>query len=605
MMIQVRKAAIAAFVAVWALCASSCKAQVVAPVGEPILDPPTVRCLGITWIVRDDDAHPAAVQVDYRPVGKAAWKQGPPLLRVETGPFRGEGGQAKAPAIAVPEGAHLFAGSVLLLEPDTAYELRLTLSGAGGVRVQKRLHDRTLAEPIVPAGMVERHVVPGAGGGTGARADPFRGLAAAEKAARPGDLLLLHAGRYAVPFTVTHSGEPGRPIVWRGAGDGEAILDAGQARDHLTVHAVEASGVHDVWFEKLSICNAHSAIRAHEATRIVVRRCHFYGILCGVFASKNETDRMGGFFISDNLIEGVMPWPATEQQWHDLPESRAVWITGRGNVVCYNRIHHCKDGVDLDDCRACVSNDIYNNDISEMFDDGSEMDGSDRNTRNFYNRYTNVLCGVSFQPIYGGPVYVFRNVLYNVRNEPFKLHNRPSGAVIVHNTTLRSGSALRLSTSDPISNCYSRNNLFVGTQGRAYDCDAPGKLCDFDYDGFAGWSGEVFLKWNGVRYATPAEVQAKCPIERHVRSFVAEGLFASGTRAPSNELTVFDRSNVDVRLRARGPAIDVGQILPGFNDGFAGSAPDLGAFELGAPLPHYGPRPENASIGKPDNTRRR
>ena len=30
--------------------------------------------------------------------------------------------------------------------------------------------------------------------------------------------------------------------------------------------------------------------------------------------------------------------------------------------------------------------------------------------------------------------------------------------------------------------------------------------------------------------------------------------------------------------------------LPGLTDGFSGSAPDLGAVELGQDLPHYGPR---------------
>ena len=38
--------------------------------------------------------------------------------------------------------------------------------------------------------------------------------------------------------------------------------------------------------------------------------------------------------------------------------------------------------------------------------------------------------------------------------------------------------------------------------------------------------------------------------------------------------------------------IDAGEVLPGFNDGFKGKAPDLGAYELGEELPHYGPRPE-------------
>ena len=37
---------------------------------------------------------------------------------------------------------------------------------------------------------------------------------------------------------------------------------------------------------------------------------------------------------------------------------------------------------------------------------------------------------------------------------------------------------------------------------------------------------------------------------------------------------------------------DAGKVLPGFNDGYAGKAPDLGAYELGVELPHYGPRVE-------------
>jgi hypothetical protein len=49
---------------------------------------------------------------------------------------------------------------------------------------------------------------------------------------------------------------------------------------------------------------------------------------------------------------------------------------------------------------------------------------------------------------------------------------------------------------------------------------------------------------------------------------------------------------MDLRLRQGTAVLDAGQRLPGFNDGFAGKAPDLGAYEFGSPLPHYGPRPE-------------
>jgi hypothetical protein len=48
--------------------------------------------------------------------------------------------------------------------------------------------------------------------------------------------------------------------------------------------------------------------------------------------------------------------------------------------------------------------------------------------------------------------------------------------------------------------------------------------------------------------------------------------------------------SIDLRLREGASAIDAGTILPNVTDGFRGSSPDLGAYEFGAPLPHYGPR---------------
>lgn len=52
-----------------------------------------------------------------------------------------------------------------------------------------------------------------------------------------------------------------------------------------------------------------------------------------------------------------------------------------------------------------------------------------------------------------------------------------------------------------------------------------------------------------------------------------------------------------LELKAGSAAVDQGQVLPNVNDGFAGAAPDLGAHELGLPLPHYGPRPAERRRG--------
>lgn len=563
------------------------------PLGDPVLEPPTLRSLGVYWIIQGDDNQNARVEFDYRKTGTAEWRQGPPLFRVErrNKPYLDEGGKPKEPSkVQVPLDGWLFAGSLLLLDPDTAYELRLKLIDPDGGGTERLLQARTIGEPLAASDAPIRHVIPGDGGGSGTRADPFKGLASAQKAARPGDVFLLHAGSYEGTFTIDKSGEPGKPIVWRGAGDGEAIIDGKCPLDKLTGAAIDAANVHDVWFESLDIRNAFNLIRAPDSARIVVRRCHLHRAISGIVAKGNKSGRLSGFFICDNTFEGIMPWPVTHQQWVDLPESRAVWLSGSGHVVCYNRIHHWKDGMDTDDGPVCCAIDFHNNDISEMFDDGSEMDGSERNTRNFQNRYTNTLTGVSLQPVYGGPIYVFRNVVYNCQTEAFKLHNSPSGGVLIHNTIVKNGMPLLLNTSAEVIHCISRNNLFLGTGDRAMSYEAKMTRCDFDYDGFGGFSGSVFLKWNGSRYATLEEVRAKAPVEKHCVIVDPVTAFASGIQPPSDPKRVYDCRGIDLRLKAGSAAIHAGELLPGFNAGYDGKPPDLGAYEFGAELPQYGPR---------------
>jgi hypothetical protein len=43
-------------------------------------------------------------------------------------------------------------------------------------------------------------------------------------------------------------------------------------------------------------------------------------------------------------------------------------------------------------------------------------------------------------------------------------------------------------------------------------------------------------------------------------------------------------------LKTASVAVDAGVRLANVNDGASGKAPDLGAYEVGAELPHYGPR---------------
>ena len=61
-------------------------------------------------------------------------------------------------------------------------------------------------------------------------------------------------------------------------------------------------------------------------------------------------------------------------------------------------------------------------------------------------------------------------------------------------------------------------------------------------------------------------------------------------RDPRTVQRLYEFKNFDFRLKPGAAAIDRGVALPNINDGFAGKAPDLGAFEAGQLLPIYGPR---------------
>ena len=527
--------------------------------GKLIEELPTLKCLGVRWYVGGDDNADAKVQVAYRKAGQGEWRRGLDLFRVETRAIR----QPNRP----PAGQTMLAGSVFGLAQDTDYELRLTLSDPDGGGEQRTLRMRTWAEPRRPTGGRNVDVRPG-------------GLAEALKQAKPADVLLLHKGVYKGTFRCP-SGAEGKPIVLAAAGDGEAVLDGNAASNIL-----DGGGGHDVMIEGLTFQNARWAMAFNGAARITVRRCVTRDVSYA-FVAQNRSDRQQRILLADNDFTGRSTWPRTK----GIEEHRGVQISGTGSVVCYNRIRGFADAIDTFSNYPCAAIDFHNNEISECTDDGIEMDYSEQNTRCFENRLTNVFQGISIQPIHGGPVYVFRNAMYNVVQETFKMHNGPSGGLFFHNTSVKAGMPLVLYTSESVSNCLMRNNLFLGTAGNyAYETTATMRDCDFDYDGFGGqW--KQFLKWNRTRFNTLADAAKDAPAYRHAVRVDPAGAFASGLTPPQDAKKQFEIRLNDLRLKDSTAAVDAGVPLANVNDGFAGAAPDLGAYELGAELPHYGPRP--------------
>jgi len=141
-----------------------------------------------------------------------------------------------------------------------------------------------------------------------------------------------------------------------------------------------------------------------------------------------------------------------------------------------------------------------------------------------------------------------------------------------------------------------RSNLFSGTEGNyTFETTGPMERCDFDRDGFSGGPWEYFFNWSEVRYPTIEEVCQRAPVYGRAVRADPETCFASGLRAPAQAEEQFALHSNDLRLAASSGALDRGEGLANINDGYSGTAPDLGAFELGAELPPYGPRPEGGA----------
>lgn len=561
-----------------------CLAQDASAPGEVQPEPATLHCLAVRWPIVGDANTNAVVEVRYRRKGDATWKEAFPLIRCVPDPHP----ENQTPAVRVP-GGRLFAGSIVNLAPDTEYEVKLNLKDPDGGDAERTLTMRTRAEPRQPEGMRTLHVTTGEGGGNGSEADPFKGLYEAVAAARPGDLLLIRPGTYAIKETVVikRSGEAGKPIILRGVG--EVVLDGGGTHETKGV-ILQGGGLRHIWLENLTLRGRQYAIAANSGSNWVVRRCTFRDMTQGFTSHNGDYERSRGHFITDNTFIGPTTWPRTK----GIEAPCSTYLSGAGHVIAYNRMSNLGDGAHGTGNGNLSASDYHNNDINVCTDDGLEADYGVTNIRIFNNRIVNVAHGITAQPAMGGPLYFFRNVIYNATYSPFKLHNHTTGVVLFHNTSLRHGPCFLIQpASETVTNVLSRNNLFLGTGGNALHTSGRMRQCDFDADGYGGFTA-YFLKWNEKAYRTGDDAKAAGVLyAKHGMVLVdPKTCFAGGLLPPADEKVEYKGADLDFRLKAGSGALDRGVILPNFSDGYVGKAPDLGALELGAEPPHYGPRPQ-------------
>jgi hypothetical protein len=122
---------------------------------ELFVEPPTLINLHSRWRIEGDDNRNARVEVQYRRTGDREWQRGMDLFRLN-----GERVLSNVRFDVI--NPNMFTGSILDLEPDTAYDVRLEMSDPDGVfgdRV-KTVHVRTRPEPMPYAGGRVFHVYP-------------------------------------------------------------------------------------------------------------------------------------------------------------------------------------------------------------------------------------------------------------------------------------------------------------------------------------------------------------------------------------------------------------------------------------------------------------
>ena len=258
-------------------------------------------------------------------------------------------------------------------------------------------------------------------------------------------------------------------------------------------------------------------------------------------------------------------------------------MTGRGTVIRRNTFHDYFDGFGVcPDATAGVTNetDVYENLVYHAGDDGLETDGQCSNVRIWRNTFHDVLTGISLAPVYTGPVYAIRNVVYRTgagnnaySGSAFKFNSGydQSGPIyLFHNTgdaVLPGNSGLDIKSPGSWKSIYARNNIWAGTEYALSNAN-PSQPLDLDYDDlYTTLAGELAW-WSGLpdrHLNTLTELQTATGQELH-------GL---------NALPGFVNAAAgNYALSAASRLLDKGLIVPGVNDDYAGSAPDIGAYEF-------------------------
>ncbi len=255
---------------------------------------------------------------------------------------------------------------------------------------------------------------------------------------------------------------------------------------------------------------------------------------------------------------------------------------GRGNVFRRNIFHDDFDGFGVcPNSSAAVTNeiDIYDNLIYNMGDDGVEADGWCSNVRLWGNTFHDVLTGISLAPVYEGPVFAIRNLIYRTgvgnndySGSPYKFnsgYDQSGSMYLFHNTSdaaLPGNNGIYIKAPGTWEMIYARNNIWSGTDYALNNYNETQPI-DFDYDNLYTTLPNEFVYWGSGP-------------DRHMRDLPTfQALTGQELNGFNLEPGFADQASADYTLEAASDLIDAGLPIPGINHNYEGAAPDIGAYE--------------------------
>ncbi len=517
---------------------------------KPAWAVPTFESLGLYY---NRPAADDSCQLRYRVAGSNEWREGHPL--------------------AYDQREQQYRGSLVGLTPGTPYDIRLL---AGGQPVDFQARTRSERFPI-------------------------------------GKTTYLPAS---VTDQTLHIREGGTADAWRLVAPGPGtkfVSDVFNLSDHNVV--VEAG---DVILRGLELKNAgiHGVLIREGVQHVLIEDCRItgwgriggarvWGVLSGSDSAIYAAAGAGHLVIQRNLIEhprgGANDW---ESGHPSGPQAITLRNSRGGNIIRYNTIrstedHGFNDGIGGSSNYSFQGSpnrdtDIYGNIVSHCWDDAIESEGANCNVRIWSNYIHHTFVHVATAATAMGPLYIFRNVVGKSRVS----HQDPSGGMMIktgmsylnldgervstglghrfiyHNTALQPKGGLNVFSGHELHNAVSRNNIFY-SRGRTYPEDRGAPPNDFQHDLTGGYLGgglvrSMFLPTVGLEWFL---APTKDRIHWGRVTYTRNGR---------------DISITDPLVQVKNPAIDAGVRLPGFNDDYTGTAPDIGAFENGRPPLRFG-----------------